>query len=136
MKRQDVLFLDVEDIERFHDEALSKDGGLAGTRDHGLLESAVMAPQHGYYSTLAELASVYAHGIAKNHAFIDGNKRAAYLAAIVFLELNGYVVDLSGAEWIAIMNDVAAGVMTRDELADRLARALPGGGPVYIEGDT
>jgi death on curing protein len=76
---------------------------------------------------------VYAFGIAKNHAFIDGNKRTAYLAAIVFLEVNGYPLELSGAEWVVVMNDVASGKMSRDELATRLSSALPGGGPVYVD---
>jgi hypothetical protein len=57
VKWQDVLFLDVEDIERFHAEVLSQDGGMPGVRDRGLLESAVMTPRQGYYSTLRRRAS-------------------------------------------------------------------------------
>jgi death-on-curing protein len=77
MRLDEVLFLDVEDVLDAHKLSLDRFGGSAGLRDRGLLESAVMAARSGYYRSLGELAAVYAHGIAKNHPFIDGNKRAA-----------------------------------------------------------
>jgi len=71
---------------------------MAGVRERGLLESAVHAPRIGYYTSLAELAAVYTYGIAKNHPFLDSNKRTALVVALVFLEMNGHVLTL-GFEW-------------------------------------
>ena len=126
IRRSDVVFLERVHVERAHTVALTLGGGLEGIRDLGLLESAVMAPQMGYYGTLAELAAVYAHGIAKNHAFLDANKRTGLLAAITFLEANGYVLTLIGARsklhtwasWADLMEFVAAGAVSRDELVE------------------
>jgi death on curing protein len=78
---------------------LDASDGAPGTRDRGLLDSAVMAPQSGYYVSLAEMAAVYAHGIAKNHAFVDGNKRTALVSSLAFLRLNGYPLRVNQAEW-------------------------------------
>lgn len=75
MRAADVVFVQTEDVERAHSLALARFGGQDGVRDRGLLESAIMAPTTGYYASLAELAAVYAHGLAKNHPFLDGNKR-------------------------------------------------------------
>src|SRR5580658_952866 len=81
MRFDDILFLEVDDVLEAHAVGIARFGGSSGLRDPGLLESAVMAARSGYYGSLAELAAVYAHGIAKNHPFIDGNKRAALSAA-------------------------------------------------------
>src|SRR5438309_11798057 len=75
-----------------HERLIAEYGGSSGLRDEGLLESALARPVHLFtYGTpsLAQLAASYAVGIAKNHAFIDGNKRTAFVAAAVFLERNG-----------------------------------------------
>lgn len=76
-----------------HDESLAEHGGAAGVRDEGLLESALARPVNlAAYGTpdLADLAASYAIGLAKNHGFVDGNKRAAFLAAGLFCALNGH----------------------------------------------
>ena len=125
----DVVFLEVESVVDFHDVAIEYGGGAAGIRDAGLLESAVMAPRTGYYATLAELAAVYAHGIAKNHAFVDANKRTALIAAGAFLQVNGYALTLIGARsklhtwasWAGLMEYVASGAASRNELAEAFA---------------
>jgi death-on-curing protein len=86
------IWLGVDLILDIHSEQLALFGGPAGVRDLGLLESALARPlnRHGYgESDLAALAASYAFGIARNHPFIDGNKRAAFAAFIVFLGLNG-----------------------------------------------
>jgi death on curing protein len=127
-----VMFLDVAEVELAHARGLQSGGGADGVRDSGLLESAVMAPRSGYYDSLAELAAVYAHGIAKNHAFIDGNKRTALLAAAMFLGANGFHLELP-AEWVAIMEGVADGSVSRDQLAHHFAVAM-GGDAVPLEG--
>jgi death-on-curing protein len=95
-----------------HDESLAEHGGAAGLRDAGLLESALARPQHlSTYGNpdVADLAAAYGVGLAKNHAFVDGNKRAAFLAVGVFLALNGYRLAATQAEATLTMLAVASG---------------------------
>ena len=73
-------------------------GGLHGIRDKGLLESAVVRPQNGYYSNLLEEASALMESLANNHAFIDGNKRVSFVMTDVMLRLNGYFLDVEPLE--------------------------------------
>lgn len=104
-----------------HEESLSEFGGARGVGDEGLLESALARPQnvHAYNpaATLPELAAVYGHGIAKNHAFLDGNKRAAFLSIGLFLVINGCRLTASQVDAIETMLAVAAGTMTEVELS-------------------
>jgi death-on-curing protein len=100
-----------------HDESLAEHGGAPGLRDPGLLESALARPLNlaSYGSPdHADLAAAYGVGLAKNHAFIDGNKRAAFLAVGLFLALNGFRLQATQADATLTMLDVAAG--TLDEL--------------------
>lgn len=131
MKVTEIRFLTVDEVLRAHSLALAATGGQDGVRDYGLLESAVMAPQTGYYSSLAELAAVYTHGIAKNHPCLDGNKRAAFTAGVSFLERNGVVLKL-GKEWIRHIERLAAGELSREELTGLFAAAM-GGDPIALE---
>ena len=97
-----------------HDEQLAEHGGAGGTRDIGLFESAIARPQHlAHYGTLdaADLAAAYGHGIARNHPFVDGNKRTAFVAAELFLLLNGLELLASDADCVTTMLVVAAGQM-------------------------
>ena len=76
-----------------HDQSLAQFGGLAGVRDDGLLDSALGKPRNLFaYGTpsLFDLAASYAFGVVRNHPFLDGNKRAGFVVAVLFLELNGY----------------------------------------------
>ena len=104
-----------------HEESLSEFGGARGLRDEGLLESALARPRntHAYNpaATLAELAASYCYGVAKNHAFVDGNKRAAFLCVGLFLAINGYRLTASQVDAIQIMLGVAAGTVSERELA-------------------
>jgi death-on-curing protein len=104
-----------------HDEQLAEHGGLKGLRDESLLLSALARPQNlAAYGTpdVADLSAAYAVGIARNHAFIDGNKRTALVvAAGVFLPLNGYKLTASDGETVRIMLAVAEGAMQEAELA-------------------
>jgi death on curing protein len=129
MRLDEVLFLDVEDVLAAHELALERFGGSDGLRDHGLLESAVMAARSGYYRSLGELAAVYAHGIAKNHPFVDGNKRAALSAAGMFLNAHGFDLVL-GMEWVRVMESVATGELSRAELAGLFALAMGADVPI------
>ena len=95
-----------------HDESLAEHGGASGLRDEGLLESARARPLnlalYGEPDT-ASLAASYGLGLAKNHAFIDGNKRAAFLAVGLFLGLNGYRLHATQADATLTVLSVAAG---------------------------
>lgn len=86
------IWLEVEAVLVLHDEQLAEHGGSAGVRDMGLLESALARPRNAWsygQEDLIELAALYAAGIMRNHPFIDGNKRAGFLAAYAFLYVNG-----------------------------------------------
>lgn len=104
-----------------HDEQLAEHGGMKGLRDESLLFSALARPQNlaAYGSPdFADLAASYAMGIARNHAFIDGNKRTALVvAAGVFLPLNGYRLSASDGETVRVMLTVADGTMAEQDLA-------------------
>jgi death-on-curing protein len=105
-------------LELLHDESIAEHGGAAGIRDEGLLESALARPlnQAAYGSPdVATPAASYGVGLAKNHPFVDGNKRAAFLAVGLFLALNGQRLVATQAEATVAMLDVAAG--TLDEAA-------------------
>ncbi len=95
-----------------HDESLAEHGGTAGLRDESLLESALARPNYlAVYETpdLADLAASYGVGLAKNHPFVDGNKRTAFLAAGLFLTLNGHRLDATQSDATLTMLAVAAG---------------------------
>ncbi|MGB7159161.1 MAG: type II toxin-antitoxin system death-on-curing family toxin [Tepidisphaeraceae bacterium] len=105
-----------------HKRQLAEHGGLDGVRDPGLLQSALSRPRHLFaYNeptpALAELAASYAFGIARNHPFIDGNKRTAAVVCETFLELNGISIDATDVEMYPIFLDLAAGTLTEEQLA-------------------
>ncbi len=103
-----------------HSESLARFGGAAGVRDAGLLDSALARPrnQFAYGQTdLAALAAAYAYGIVRNHPFTDGNKRAGFLCAALFLELNGFVFAASEAETALRTLALAAGEIGEEEYA-------------------
>ena len=93
MKASEPRWLELQAILILHRESLDEHGGLDGIRDHGLLESAMARPLNLFHyegvTDLPRLAAAYGYGIARNHPFNDGNKRAAFLSAILFLKLNG-----------------------------------------------
>lgn len=111
-------WIDRRALELLHDESLAMHGGASGLRDEGLLESALARPLNllAYGGPeVWELAAAYGVGLAKNHAFVDGNKRAAFLAVGLFLALNGYRLTAPQADATLTMLAVAAGQM--DEAA-------------------
>ncbi|QCI63533.1 type II toxin-antitoxin system death-on-curing family toxin [Phreatobacter stygius] len=114
------VWLTPELVIAMHDRQLREFGGPPGLRDAGSLESALDRPRNKWtYEApdLAELAAAYAFGIARNHPFVDGNKRAALLALVVFLDLNGIVFDVPEAEFAAIILALAAGEVSEAGLA-------------------
>jgi death-on-curing protein len=108
-----------------HEAQLAEHGGAVGIRDQGLLKSAMACPRQIYtyseHPTLAGLAAAYAVGFAKNHAFVDGNKRTAWVVCATFLELNGKRVTADQADVVAIMLGVAEGKMSEMKLATWLS---------------
>ncbi len=113
-------WLTVEMVADAHSEQLAIFGGPDGIRDSGLLESAVArAPNKWAYGErdLASLAAAYAFGLARNHPFVDGNKRAAFTAIFMFLGLNGATFKPSAVEATAAILALAAGELTEDQLA-------------------
>lgn len=107
-----------------HDEQLAEHGGATGVRDLGLLESALARPQNlAVYdpdADAAALAAAYATGIARNHPFTDGNKRTAFVAMELFLELNGHSLTANDTECVTVMLGVADGSVDDAALADCL----------------
>ncbi len=104
-----------------HDRQLAEHGGPAGVRDGGGLESALARPLNlASYDEpdAAAPAASYAFGITRNHAFIDGNKRTAWLVARLFLRANGLVLEFEKADAIRVMLGLAAGELSEDKLAD------------------
>lgn len=105
-------WIDRQALVLLHDESLAEHGGSPGLRDEGLLESALARPKNlAAYGApdLADLAAAYGIGLAKNHPFIDGNKRAAFLAVGLFLALNGHRLAATQLEATMTMLGVAAG---------------------------
>ena len=118
-------WIDKRALLLLHDESLAEHGGAAGLRGEGLLDSALARPLNlNAYGTpdFADFAASYAIGLAKNHAFVDGNKRAALLAAGLFLHLNGYRLSVSQADATLTMLAVAAGEMDEAGFAVWLRR--------------
>ena len=106
------VWIDPAVVLAVHEEQLAEHGGAAGVRDAGLLESALPRPRNlAHYGEpdLCELAAAYAFGLARNHPFIDGNKRSAFVATELFLVINGWQLVASDADCVLIMLSLASG---------------------------
>ena len=82
-------YLKLADVYFIHEKLLEKDGGAKGVRDAGLIEAALLRPQTGYYQDIIEEAASLWESLAMNHGFVDGNKRIAFAAMDIFLDING-----------------------------------------------
>lgn len=114
------IWLDLVDVVDMHAEQLAMFGGPAGIRDIGMLESALARPQNRWHygeTDMAALAAAYAFGLARNHPFVDGNKRIAFHALVVFLRLNGIAFAPAPAPATAIILALAAGEVGEEGLA-------------------
>jgi death-on-curing protein len=104
-----------------HAEALRLFGGAEGLRDEGMLDSALARPvnawTYGNETRISRLAAAYAFGLSKNHPFIDGNKRAAFMAYVAFLKLNGFNLTASQPDAYQTMIALAAGAMSEEAFA-------------------
>ncbi len=119
---QEPRWLDRQAVEAIQVDILNRHGGRPGVRDEGLLESALARPRTRWSyepeTDLAALAAGYGFGIARNHAFVDGNKRMAFMAMYVFLGLNGKELDAPEPEVVTIMLALASGTLSEPELAE------------------
>ncbi|MBC8205948.1 MAG: type II toxin-antitoxin system death-on-curing family toxin [Kiritimatiellaeota bacterium] len=117
---KEPLWVCAEVILAVQAELLARFGGIEGLRDEGLLDSAISRPQHLFHygkPSLFELAAEYAFGIVKNHPFIDGNKRAGFMAAYIFLGANGQAVEAPEDEAVLHTVALAAGEIVAEEYA-------------------
>jgi death-on-curing protein len=126
---EDCVHLSVEIVREMHAEALRKFGGSDGVRDENLLASAVLTPQSSFggkspYADLVEIAGAYLFYLCGNHPFIDGNKRTAMMAAIVFLRLNEIEPAPDSDEWERLVLDVASSKLDRGETTRRLRKLV------------
>lgn len=126
------VWVPLQAIVIIHDRQIARHGGAAGIRDIGLLEAAVERPRNRLaYGTprVEELSAAYAFGIAKAHAFVDGNKRTAFVTAATFLRLNGHALRPDPFDGVRAMEALASGEMSEAAFAEWLARLM-----VPIEG--
>lgn len=119
-KRREPRWIIPSVIEALHHDQIVEHGGLPGLRDPGALEAALNRARHKWSydpdASLAALASAYAFGIAKSHPFHDGNKRMAFLAMVVFLERNGWLLDATDSEVVEAILGLASGELTEPKL--------------------
>ena len=114
------VWIQREVIVAIHEMQLAEHGGLDGVRDAGLLDSAMGRPKNlALYGTpdVAALAAAYGWGISRNHPFLDGNKRTGFVAAELFLGLNGYALTADDAQCVITMLSLAAGDLAEDDFA-------------------
>ena len=119
--RTEPIWLDSTDALAIHDRQLAEHGGGAGVRDMTMLESALGRPvNRWHYGTddIAELAAAYAFGVARNHPFIDGNKRTAWVLARLFIVMNGLTIAFDKEDAVRTVLALASGDLSEEELAD------------------
>src|ERR1700756_1750092 len=114
---KEPLWITYDQAIAIHSRQLRRFGGAPGLRDEGMLRSALERPINSYeQSDMAEFAAAYAFGLAKNHAFVDGNKRIAFMAMMVFLHKSGVVFNPDPAEATTIILALAAGEVSEQSL--------------------
>ncbi len=124
--RKEPAWLTVEAVLAMHEQLVAEHGGDAGVRNLGLLDSALAAPKHHYTygeRDLFVLATAYAYGITRNHPFIDGNKRTAFLAAYTFLGINGWELIAPEHEVVRVVVGLSDRSMSAEAFADWLRTA-------------
>jgi death-on-curing protein len=123
----DIFWLSEEVIKAMHEEQLAEHGGLSGIRDRNLLLASLDRPKNLFaYSeptpTIFELAAAYAFAFAKNHPFMDGNKRVAFVSMATFLLLNGYSLEVSEDEVVLTIRRLSTDKETQESIADWVKR--------------
>lgn len=117
----ELFWLDERIVRAMHSDQIAQYGGSAGLRDENLLSASLARPQHllayGESPTLFDLAAAYGYGLVKNHAFVDGNKRTAFVVMVTFLVLNGYSLTMPEPEVVVVMERLAAGLETQESIS-------------------
>jgi len=112
-----VQFLSLDEARAIHERLIEKFDGSPGIRDLGLLESALFRPQTGYYADLAQMSAALFESLISNHAFVDGNKRAAFFISDVFLRLNGWKLSVDSDDgYVFIVGSLEKGVCDFEHL--------------------
>ncbi len=124
-----MRYLNKEQILLLHDYLLQRFGGALGLRDEGLLESALYNLQQTFasqdlYPHIEDKAAAFIYSIIQNHPFSDGNKRTTALALFVFLDINGFEINLSNRELVDLMVDIASGKIGQEQLASYIKSQL------------
>lgn len=125
------LWMSEEIVRVIHQDQIRQHGGSLGVRDENLLAASLARPRHllAYgQPDLFDLAAAYAYGLAKNHPFIDGNKRTAFAVMATFLLVNGYLLDVPEKEVVQTMERLATGQETQESLAQWLRKNFVLGG--------
>lgn len=120
----EIFFPNIEEVLLIHSEIIKETGGSDGLRDIGALESALKAAENRlFYETndLAILGATYAYHLSQAHAFVDGNKRIAAVAAELFLEMNGVTLTATNEEIIECFLDIAASKLSREDVEEKFA---------------
>jgi death on curing protein len=126
---EEILFLTVQEVMNFHESHIQQFGGSFGIRDPGLLEAAVIAPQATFdgcflCEDIFHMAAVYAHGIIKNHPFIDGNRRTGMTTSLVFLKYNNINIEFRKDEFWYLAIALATSKITVETMAELLRKKL------------
>lgn len=129
LSADNCLHLTLDIVLEIHHEAITQFGGSMGLRDQTLLESAIAAPQASFggvspFTDVIDLAGAYLYYLCCNHPFVDGNKRAALGACLVFLQLNGLQPAPDGEDWETLTLAVAAGALDRQEVTEQLRKLI------------
>ena len=130
---KDCVHLSVDNVREIHTAVIEAFGGSGGVRDEHLLQSAVAAPQASFagespFSDLIEIAAGYLFYLCRNHPFVDGNKRTAMTAAIVFLRLNGIEPAPDSSEWESLVSEIASSQLDRETATLRFRKLQMSGG--------
>ena len=113
-------------VHIIHDRQIARHGGASGLRDEGLLQNALQRPVNKWQYENADTfgcAAAYAFGIAKAHAFVDGNKRTAFVTSVTFLRLNGWHFMTEPAEGVTFMEDLASGAVSEESFRNWLEQS-------------
>lgn len=125
---KEPVLLEKEALLLLHLKALARFGGAEGLRDEGLLDSALGRPRNAFHyegqNDIAALAASYAFGLARNHPFVDGNKRMAFMAIGVFLAASGWKLEAGPVEAVQAMTALADGALDENQLAAWLKRNI------------
>ena len=128
-----ILFLSLQQVLEIHHSRIELYGGSTGVREQGLLDSAIQMPAQGFGDQFLhefpfEMAAAYLFHLAKNHAFVDGNKRTALACCLVFLDLNGFEVSAEEYALEDLVLRTATGELSKKEIAELLAKFCEKGG--------